>query len=307
MAALYVVGTPIGNLDDITLRALDTLRRVDIVACEDTRHTLKLLTHHEIRKPLVACHANDEQRAAMKIVGLLHEGKDVAYCTDAGTPGLSDPGAALVRIVRAAGQEVIPIPGPSAFATLLSVSGFGGRSIAFDGFQSPKAQRRKARLAELLRRNESFVLYESPFRVAKLMRELAELAPGRMVCVGRELTKIHEEICVGSARDLALRFASNRDSVADGGSVPPTAAEIPEKGEFAIMVYGAEAEGEAGIEGEDQAEVQAPGGLVACDAADFAASAAPGDFVAPERGMVPSGAGRPYRRGPEARRGKGKR
>lgn len=298
MAALYVVGTPIGNLDDITLRALETLRSVDIVACEDTRHTLKLLTHHGIRKPLVACHANDEQRAAMKIVGLLREGKSVAYCTDAGTPGLSDPGAGLVRCVRAAGQDVVPIPGPSAFATLLSVSGFGGRSVAFDGFQSPKAQRRKARLTELLQRNESFVLYESPFRVAKLMRELAELAPGRMVCVGRELTKIHEELCVGTARELALRFASNRDSAAEAGSVSSVAVEIPEKGEFAIMVYG---DGT-----EDEAEISATGAAGTRDASDAdGADATTDDFEAPESRKAAADADGPHLRRQNARRRKG--
>ncbi|MCE5256184.1 MAG: 16S rRNA (cytidine(1402)-2'-O)-methyltransferase [Spirochaetaceae bacterium] len=253
MGVLYVIGTPIGNLEDITLRALETLKTVDIVACEDTRHTLKLLTNHDIRKPLIACHANDEKRAARKIVALLDDGKKVAYCTDAGTPGLSDPGAVLVRCAREAGHEVVPVPGPSAFAALLSVSGFGGRSITFDGFQSPRASRRKARLAELLQRNESFIIYESPFRIAKLMRELAELAPGRMVCIGRELTKIHEEVCVGTALELADRFASNRNASGSakgpGGATAANpgpasgAGEITEKGEFAIMVYGLGAEG----------------------------------------------------------------
>jgi 16S rRNA (cytidine1402-2'-O)-methyltransferase len=259
VATLYVVGTPIGNLEDITLRALKILASVDVIACEDTRQTIKLLTHHEIRKQLMACHANDEKRAALKVVDLLAEGKNVAYCTDAGTPGLSDPGATLVRTVREAGYAVVAIPGPSAFATLLSVSGFGGRSVLFDGFLSTKAARRSARLKELLERNESFVLYESPFRVAKLMAELATQAPNRQVCIGRELTKIHEEIYVGSAKDLALRFASNRlsrklsdqmpmDGLADdlvtGKKMTIAAREddsdIPEKGEFALMVYGLE-------------------------------------------------------------------
>lgn len=252
VATLYMVGTPIGNLEDITLRALKTLNDVDIVACEDTRQTIKLLNHHEIHKPLIACHANDEKRAALKIIGLLGEGKSVAYCTDAGTPGLSDPGATLVRMVREAHFSVVAIPGPSAFATLLSVSGFGGRSVLFDGFLSTKAARRSARLKELLDRNESFLLYESPFRVAKLIAELALQAPARQVCIGRELTKIHEEIYVGTAKDLALRFASNRsnrpknDASNDASNETGTsaltrtlnAADIPERGEFAVMVYG---------------------------------------------------------------------
>ncbi len=219
MAELYIVGTPIGNLGDMTQRAVETLKSVDTIACEDTRHTLKLLNHLGIRKPLLSCHANDEARAASRIVALLAEGKSVAYCTDAGTPGLSDPGAVLVRTARAAGYRVIPIPGPSALATLLSVAGIGGRSVLFDGFTSPKAGKRRARLSALLEREEAFVLYESPFRIHRLLADLAELAPDRNVCVGRELTKIHEEILFGSASEIA-------------------ALPIVEKGEFAVLVAG---------------------------------------------------------------------
>ncbi len=219
MAELYIVGTPIGNLGDMTQRAVDTLKAVDTIACEDTRHTLKLLNHLGIRKSLLSCHANDEARAASRIVSLLAEGKSVAYCTDAGTPGLSDPGAVLVRTARAAGYRVIPIPGPSALATLLSVAGVGGRSVLFDGFTSPKAGKRRARLSALLEREEAFVLYESPFRIRRLLADLAEFAPERLVCVGRELTKIHEEILFGSASEIA-------------------ALPIVEKGEFAVLVAG---------------------------------------------------------------------
>lgn len=226
MGELYIIATPIGNLGDITLRALETLRNVDTIACEDTRHTLQLLNHFSISKPLISCHANDEARAAVRIVALLESGKKVAYCTDAGTPGLSDPGAVLVREAREAGHRIIPIPGASAFATLVSASGFGGRGLLFDGFMSPKATRRRARLAELLRRDESFLLYESPFRIGKLIADIAGLDPGRLVCVGRELTKIHEEIVVGSAADLATRFG--------GGEGKP----IMEKGEFAVLIAG---------------------------------------------------------------------
>ncbi len=239
MGELYVVGTPIGNLGDITLRALEALKNADTIACEDTRHTLKLLTHFSIAKPLISCHANDEARASARIVSLLDAGKKVAYCTDAGTPGLSDPGAVLVRSARAAGHVVIPIPGPSAFATLVSVSGFGGRGLLFDGFPSPKASRRRARLSALLGREEAFMLYESPFRIAKLMADIAGIAPERQVCIGRELTKIHEQVVVGSATELAARLS--------GGVGLP----IPEKGEFAVLVAGrsgapAEEEGSAG-------------------------------------------------------------
>ncbi|MCX7027551.1 MAG: 16S rRNA (cytidine(1402)-2'-O)-methyltransferase [Spirochaetes bacterium] len=226
MGELFMVGTPIGNLGDITLRALEVLKNADVIACEDTRHSLKLLNHFGISKPLVSCHANDEARAALRIVALLDGGKKVAYCTDAGTPGLSDPGAVLAAAARANGHRVVPIPGPSALAALLSVSGFGGRALLFDGFPSPKAGRRRARLSTLLERGESFVLYESPFRIGKLLGELAALDPGRRICLGRELTKIHEQVLVGTAAELAALVGVQ-------GIVT-----IPEKGEFALLVDG---------------------------------------------------------------------
>lgn len=239
MGELYIVGTPIGNLGDITLRALETLKNADTIACEDTRHTLQLLNHFAIAKPLLSCHANDELRASARIISLLDAGKKVAYCTDAGTPGLSDPGAVLVRSARAAGHRVIPIPGPSAFATLVSACGFGGRGLLFDGFMSPKASRRRARLVVLLEREEAFMLYESPFRIAKLIADIAGLAPGRQVCVGRELTKIHEQIAIGSASELSARIA--------GGEGEP----IPQKGEFAVLVAGKSDKSEADDEAEE--------------------------------------------------------
>ncbi len=216
-----MVGTPIGNLGDITFRALETLRMVDVIACEDTRHTLKLLTHFDIHKPLVACHANDEQRGAVRVVGFLDEGKTVAYCSDAGTPGLSDPGAVLVREARGKGHAVVPVPGPSAFATLISAAGVSGRTFLFDGFLSPKPGKRRARLAELLSRGEAFVLYESPFRISKLLADIAGIEPERRVTIGRELTKIYEEIVEGSASELVPRF-------------PAESA----KGEFCLIVHG---------------------------------------------------------------------
>jgi len=224
MGKLCLVATPIGNLGDITLRALETLRSADAVACEDTRHTLRLLTHFEIRKPLLSCHANDEERGAARVIGLLDQGKTVAYCSDAGTPGLSDPGALLVRMAREAGHEVSPLPGPSAFAALISAAGMGGRSFLFDGFPSPKAGRRRARIEALMAREESFVLYESPHRIDKLLAEVAAIDPQRRVCVGREMTKVHEEFLVGSASEVLAAVS--------GGGEP--------RGEFAVLVAGSE-------------------------------------------------------------------
>lgn len=223
MATLYMVATPIGNLEDITLRAVRVLGEVDAVACEDTRHTLGLLTHLGIKKPLIACYAYEEEKGSARILGLLKEGKDVAYCSDAGTPGLSDPGVMAAAKAREAGYDVVPIPGPSAFAALLSAAGIYHRAVTFDGFPSPKPGRRRSRVAELLAREEAFVLYESPHRIVKLLGDIADIEPGRELCVGREMTKLHEEFLRGTAAEV-------RDALAARQAV---------KGELAVLVSGA--------------------------------------------------------------------
>jgi 16S rRNA (cytidine1402-2'-O)-methyltransferase len=202
VAILYIIGTPIGNLGDITLRAVEILKTVELVACEDTRRTLKLLTHLGIRVRLLSCRAQNEMAAAGTVIEALDAGKNAAYASDAGTPAVSDPGAALARRVAEAGHTVIPIPGPSAFAALVSVAGGMDKSILFEGFLSPKAGRRRARLQELLALDAAFVVYESPFRILKLLGDLAEFDDGRYVCVGREMTKIHEEYFRGSAAEI---------------------------------------------------------------------------------------------------------
>ena len=222
MASLYVVGTPIGNLGDITIRALEIFKTVDAIACEDTRHTLGLLTHFEIRKPLISCRAQNEADAAQKIIALLAEGKDVAYASDAGTPALSDPGAVLVKLVREAGYPVVPIPGASAFVVMVSIAGTGDSSVLFEGFLSPKQGRRKRRLQELFGMQTGFVLYESPFRIIKLLQDIADIDSNRQVVVGRELTKLHEEILSGSVSDI-LHILQERQSI---------------KGEFSVFVSG---------------------------------------------------------------------
>lgn len=222
MSTLYIVGTPIGNLEDITYRAVETLKNVDVVAAEDTRHTLQLLTHLEIRKPLISCRAQNEEFAAQKIIQLMDEGKNIAFASDAGTPGISDPGAVLAGLVRKAGHDVVPIPGPSAFATLVSVAGAGGKTLIFEGFLSPKPGKRRTRLKELLSTEDAIVLYESPFRIVKLLTDIADIDNNRRVVVGRELTKLHEEIIEGTASELRDDFAS-RASI---------------KGEFAVFISG---------------------------------------------------------------------
>ena len=222
MSVLYVIGTPIGNLSDMTYRAVETLKNVDYVAAEDTRHTLQLLNHFEIKKPLISCRAQNEKFAAEKIVKLLDEGSSVAYASDAGTPGISDPGAVLVDCVREGGHDVVPIPGASAFATLISVAGSGGKTLLFEGFLSPKPGKRRSRLRELMSTGDAIIIYESPFRITKLLSDIADIDSTRRVVVGRELTKLHEEIISGSAEELRDDF-TNRPSI---------------KGEFAIFISG---------------------------------------------------------------------
>lgn len=223
MATLYMVATPIGNLEDITLRAVRVLGEVDSIACEDTRHTLGLLNHLGIRKPLVACYAYEEAKGSARVLGLLGQGKDVAYCSDAGTPCLSDPGIMMAAMAREAGHDVVPVPGPSAFAALVSAAGIFGKTFTFDGFLSPKPGRRRGRLAELMAREEAAVVYESPHRVVKLMADVAAIDPERLVCVGREMTKLHEEFIRGPAAEVLADLSARKEI----------------KGELAVLVSGA--------------------------------------------------------------------
>lgn len=209
MSILYVVATPIGNLQDITFRAVEVLKTVDAVACEDTRHTGRLLAAYDVKKQLVSCHSNSGEAAIERILGLLEEGKSVAYATDAGTPGISDPGALIIGRVREAGHRVVPIPGPSAAAALISAAGIPGRSYTFDGFLSPKRGKREKRLQELLAREENIILYESPHRIVKLLELLADLATNRVICIGREMTKLHEEIITGTPTELIEHLEKN--------------------------------------------------------------------------------------------------
>ena len=222
MGILFVVATPIGNLKDISFRALETFQEADFIACEDTRHTLRLLTHYEISKPLISCRAVNETSASEKIVKLLDEGKKIAYASDAGTPAISDPGSILVRTAREAGHTIIPIPGASAFGAIMSIAGTYDKTVVFEGFLSPKAGKRKRRLQELFDFGAGFVLYESPYRIVKLLADIAEIDSNRELIVGRELTKLHEEIIKGPAAEVLQNF-EKRPSI---------------KGEFSVFVTG---------------------------------------------------------------------
>jgi len=215
MAILYIIGTPIGNLGDISLRAVEILKNADLVACEDTRRTLKLLSHLGIRVKLLSCRSQNEEFAAVKVIDALNQGQTVAYASDAGTPALSDPGAVLVKAAVQAGHDVLPIPGPSAFASLLSVAGGRDKTVIFEGFLSPKPGRRKSRLRELMAMDAACVIYESPFRILKLMGDIAEIDSKRYICLGREMTKIHEEYLRGTAAEILEILAQKKEQIGE--------------------------------------------------------------------------------------------
>jgi 16S rRNA (cytidine1402-2'-O)-methyltransferase len=209
-ATLYVVATPIGNLADISLRALYVLQRVDAIACEDKRHTQPLLRQYGIEKPLLAVHQHNEAEAAQLVVERLQRGERVAYVSDAGTPAVSDPGARLVAAVRAAGLKITPLPGASSVTTVLSAAGVtraegssdSGTSFVFAGFLPSKAAERDQAIAELQRDTRAIVILEAPHRIEALARALGVLQ-GRLITVGRELTKQFEEIATMPAQDFA--------------------------------------------------------------------------------------------------------
>jgi len=207
MSTLFVVATPIGNIEDITLRAIRILGEVSVIAAEDTRKTRILLDRYNIDfRRLVSCRARNEKASARGIVKLLSQGSNVAYVSDAGTPAVSDPGARLVGLVRAEGFDVVPIPGASAVTTLLSVAGMAGKGFLFEGFLSPKANRRRNRLQKLLESGMMFVVYESPSRIVKLCETLEELCPKRNIFLGKELTKKFEECILGRADEVLSKL-----------------------------------------------------------------------------------------------------
>jgi 16S rRNA (cytidine1402-2'-O)-methyltransferase len=209
-AALYLVATPIGNLADLSLRAIHTLALVDAVACEDTRVTAGLLRHLGLDKPLLAVHEHNEAEASPQVLGRLARGERVAYASDAGTPAISDPGARLVQVVRAAGYRVVPLPGASSVVTALSAAGdVAGTGFRFIGFLPPKGAERQAALQALVGEPGSTVLFEAPHRIEALLRELASLAPQRALTVCRELTKQFEEIATMAAAEAPAWLAGD--------------------------------------------------------------------------------------------------
>jgi len=208
--SLYVVSTPIGNLRDITLRAIDVLRSVDVILAEDTRHSRHLLDAHEIATPMLSYHEHNEARATETAIARLRDGRDVALISDAGTPLVSDPGARVVRAAAEAGILVVPVPGPSALLAALVSSAIGSDRFTFFGFLPRKGREREDALADLSGLQHTAVLYEAPNRIAATLGELAETGAGdRRAVVARELTKQFEEIRRGTVIELAAYYESS--------------------------------------------------------------------------------------------------
>ncbi|MCX6787165.1 MAG: 16S rRNA (cytidine(1402)-2'-O)-methyltransferase [Candidatus Kaiserbacteria bacterium] len=224
MRKLSIVATPIGNLGDITVRALETLKAADAIACEDTRVTSKLLARYDIQKPLLIFHARSGALAASRVLSLLSDGKHIALVTDAGTPGISDPGSALVALVREHfGTEVCieALPGPSAVTAALSIAGLPTASFVFLGFL-PNKKGRQTLFKEIANEKRTVVFYESPHRIEKTLISLVEILPQkRQVAVCRELTKIHEEVVLGSAEEVQTYFVAHSEHL---------------RGEFVVIV-----------------------------------------------------------------------
>jgi 16S rRNA (cytidine1402-2'-O)-methyltransferase len=247
---LYLVATPIGNLEDVTRRALRVLAEVALVACEDTRRTRALLEHFGIKAKTVSYHEHNERERAAELAALLEGGASVAVVSDAGTPGVCDPGYRLVRAAIESGADVVPVPGASAFVAALTASGLPTDEFYFGGFLPPRTHARRQRLAEVRQLSATLVFYEAPHRIAHTLSDAREVLGERRAAVARELTKIHEEIVRGRLSELAARFSGehaargemvlviDRESIEDEAS-----AEVSEQVGVAERVSALEAEG----------------------------------------------------------------
>ncbi len=220
MGTLYIVATPIGNLDDITFRAVDVLKKVQLIACEDTRVTAKLSERYAITTQRTAIHHHSKEEKLLQIIDVLKNGKDVAYVSDAGTPGISDPGNHLVRVALDNGICVVPVPGPSALTTILSVAGFDTQQFLFLAYP-PHKKGRKTFFERIVHADVPVVYYDSVHRVLKNLTLLAEMQPATQIVLGRELTKVFEEIHRGSTKEIIDYFERNPEKM---------------KGEFVIVV-----------------------------------------------------------------------
>ena len=232
---LYLVATPIGNLEDITQRALRVLAEVDLIACEDTRHTRVLLDHYGIRTKLTSYHEHNERERAVELVALLESGKSVAVVSDAGTPGICDPGFRLANEAISKSITVVPIPGPVAMISALVASGLPTDEFFFAGFLPSRGQARRQRLEQLRTLASTLVFYESPHRIADALADAFEVLGERRVVVARELTKLHEEFARGTLSELATRFRR----------------ETPTRGEIVLIIDREVIEQETGAPKQD--------------------------------------------------------
>ena len=229
LGTLFVVATPIGNLEDVTLRALRILREVAVIAAEDTRRTSRLLQHYSISTPTISLHEHNEHSRSKTLLDRLARGESVALVSDAGTPVVSDPGAQLVAAAHAAGIRVEPVPGPSALLAAVSASGFGGEGFVFLGFPPARAEPRRAWLHSLVNDPRPLVLYEAPHRIRDTLEDIRQILGDRTIAVGRELTKAHEELVVIPISQYINNLAEPR-------------------GEFTVVVAPARAEDERPVE-----------------------------------------------------------
>jgi 16S rRNA (cytidine1402-2'-O)-methyltransferase len=247
---LYVVATPIGNLDDITFRAVRILREADIIACEDTRQTRKLLDHFEISRPLVSYHDHNERERAAQLLAELENGRSVAVVSDAGTPLIADPGYRIVKEARERGIPVSPIPGPSALPAALSASGLPTDAFVFGGFLAAKSGQRRKELEKWKDAAATLVFYETPHRICETLRDIAEILGERTVVIAREITKLHEEFLRGTPLELEAEL-SKRPAV---------------KGEFVVMIDRRSAPGEFALGIEDAVAELTSRGVAKMDA-----------------------------------------
>ncbi len=220
---IYLVATPIGNLSDISIRAVDTLKNVDIIACEDTRNTIKLLNHFEIKAPLTSYHEYNKIDKAYELCEKVKTGKNIAFVSDAGMPAISDPGYELVDIAYKEGLNVTVIPGASAVVSALAISGISSRRFSFEGFLPSDKNEKKEILTELSQESRTIILYEAPHRLLKTLKELFECLGDRKISIVRELTKLHEEVIRGNLGKIIADYES---------------CDIAVRGEYVLVIEG---------------------------------------------------------------------
>ena len=220
---LYICPTPIGNLEDITLRTIKVLKEVDLIAAEDTRRTIKLLNHYDIKKPLISYHEHNKVTKGEVLLEKLKEGKNIALVTDAGMPGISDPGEDIIKLCLEENIQIVALPGPTAFVLALVISGLSTESFVFEGFLPSKGKERKERLNRLKKETRTIILYEAPHRIISLLKDLLENLGNRKISISRELTKIYEETFRGTILEALEKFQRQKP-----------------KGEFVLVVEGAD-------------------------------------------------------------------